>query len=111
MSNSDDDFKDLPDLSYTPISSIKSSTKQKFKPPTSKNRNTVKKPFFKLQNNELISFKVKDAYFLILYLVISYFRVLGLRKLKQILIKFQNLFAKQPMKVLLLSRPSTALWK
>ena len=60
MSNSDDDFQDLPDPPYTPMPSLKNATKQKFKPPISKKPDIVKKPYFELKNNELISLKVND---------------------------------------------------
>ena len=81
MSNSDDDFQDLPDPPYTPMPSLKNATKQKFKPPISKKPDIVKKPYFELKNNELISLKVNDDWFLNFYLVIPYFRLLDLRKL------------------------------
>lgn len=81
MSNSDDDFQELPDPPYTPMPSPKNATKKKFKPPLSKKPNIVKKPYFELKNNELISLKVNDACFLNLYLVIPYFRLLDSRKL------------------------------
>ena len=60
MSNSDDDFQELPDPIYTPMPSLKKAVEQKFKPPTSKKPNIVKKPFFELKRNELISFKVNN---------------------------------------------------
>ena len=81
MSNSDDDFQDLPDPPYTPMPSLKNATKQKFKPPISKKPDIVKKPYFELKNNELISLKVNDDWFLNFYIVIPYFRLLDLRKL------------------------------